>query len=60
MFSPTVTLIVAVSEVSLDVKSPRNKMSHATLGTIKFIKICTPEKFAVITLKFEQNGFTIE
>ena len=28
--------------------------------TIKFLKIWTPEKFTVITLKFEQSGFTIE
>ena len=26
---------------------------------VKFLKIRTPEKFAVITLKFEQGGFTI-
>ena len=29
-------------------------------GTIKILKIGTPEKFAVVTLKFEQGGFTIE
>ena len=29
-------------------------------GTVKLLKIRTPEKFAVITLKFEQDGFTIE
>ena len=28
--------------------------------TVKIHKIWTPEKFAVITLKFEQGGFTIE
>ena len=26
--------------------------------TVKFLKIRTPEKFAVITLKVEQSGFT--
>ena len=26
----------------------------------KFLKIRTPKKFAVIILKFEQRGFTIE
>ena len=29
-------------------------------GTVKILKIQTPEKFAVITLKFEQDGFTVE
>ena len=29
-------------------------------GTVKFLKILTPEKFAVIILKFEQRDFTIE
>ena len=28
--------------------------------TVKLLKIETPEKIAVITLKFEQGGFTIE
>ena len=28
--------------------------------TVKILKIRTPEKFAVITLKFEQGGFTVE
>ena len=27
--------------------------------TVKFLKIQTPEKFAVIILKVEQRGFTI-
>ena len=27
--------------------------------TVKILKIRTPEKFAVITLKFEHGGFTI-
>ena len=27
---------------------------------VKILNIRTPEKFAVITLKFEQDGFTIE
>ena len=27
---------------------------------VKFLKIWTPEKFAVITLKFELRGFTME
>ena len=29
-------------------------------STVKILKIRTPEKFAVITLKFEQGGFTVE
>ena len=29
-------------------------------ATIKLLKIWTPEKFAVIILKFEQGGFTLE
>ena len=28
--------------------------------TVKILKIQTLEKFAVITLKFEQGGFTVE
>ena len=28
--------------------------------TIKILRIQTPEEFAVNTLKFEQNGFTVE
>ena len=28
--------------------------------TLKILKVRTPEKFAVITLKFEQCGFTVE
>ena len=28
--------------------------------TVKLLKLWTPEKFAVITLKFEQSGFAIE
>ena len=28
--------------------------------TVKLLKIWTLEKFAVITVKFEQGGFTIE
>ena len=28
--------------------------------TVKILKFRTPEKFAVITLKFEQGGSTIE
>ena len=28
--------------------------------TVKILKIQTPEEFAVNTLKFEQNGFTVE
>ena len=30
------------------------------LSTIKILNIWTPQKFAVITLKFEQNSFTEE
>ena len=28
--------------------------------TVKILKIRIPEKFAVITLTFEQGGFTVE
>ena len=31
-----------------------------TFDTIKFLNIRTPKKFTVITLKFEQGGFTVE
>ena len=31
-----------------------------TFGTVKILKIRTPEKFAAITLKFEQGSFIIE
>ena len=27
--------------------------------TVKILKIRTPEKFAVVTLKFKQDGFTV-
>ena len=29
-------------------------------NTVKLLNILTPQKFAVITLKFEQDGFTVE
>ena len=40
-------------------------MSHGThtavyVFTVKILKIWTPKKFAVNTLKFEEGGFTIE
>ena len=31
-----------------------------TLGTVKVLNVWTPQKFAVMTLKFEQDGFTKE
>ena len=34
-------------------------MTHIS-RTVKILKIRTPKKFAVITLKFEQSGSTIE
>ena len=33
---------------------------HCEDITVKFLKIQTPEEFAVIILKFEQDGFTKE
>ena len=36
------------------------KLKHKTIIYRKNKKIRTPEKFAVIILKFEQGGFTIE
>ena len=33
---------------------------QCTQSTIKLLKIWTPQKFAVITLKFEQGGFIVE
>ena len=29
-------------------------------GTVKILNFLTPEKIAVIMLKFEQHGFTVE
>ena len=34
--------------------------NHSWVPTLKILKIRTPKKFAVITLKFEQGGFSIE
>ena len=36
------------------------KSELSTIHTIKLLKIWTPEKIAVITLKFEQSIFTVE
>ena len=36
------------------------KECEGTVITVNFLNIWTPEKFAVITLKFKQDGFTIE
>ena len=33
---------------------------ESTVYTVKNLKIRTPEKAAVITLKFEQGGFAVE
>ena len=46
-------------------KSPTSRIVksgtlHWKSNTTKFLKILTPKKFAVITLKFEQSGFTVE
>ena len=44
----------------------KNWPSHKALygrflmNTVNILKIRTPEKFAVISLKFEQGGFTLE
>ena len=35
-------------------------LNAQTLTTVKLLNIQTPEKVAVIALKFEQSGFTIE
>ena len=37
-------------------KTDRHKQRQ---NTLKLLKIGTPEKFAVITLKFEQSGLTL-
>ena len=37
-----------------------NLAAVACRSTVKILKIQTPEKFAVITLKFEQGGFIVE
>ena len=29
-------------------------------STVKILNVCTPQKVAVITLKFEQGGFMID
>ena len=39
---------------------PPNTPDYYMYSTVKILKIRTPEKTAVITLKFEQHGFTIE
>ena len=46
----------------LKVNQHENAVNDATKGmfTVKILKIRAPEKFAVITLKFEQGDFTIE
>ena len=36
----------------------KNQFTIALVNTIKILKIQTPETFAVVTLKFEQGGFT--
>ena len=37
-----------------------NKDKNQCEATVKILKFRTPEKFAVITLKFEQGGSSIE
>ena len=44
-------------------QSRSNKLLQVFLSfrhTVNFLKFWTPEKFAVITLKFEHGGFTVE
>ena len=52
-------------------QTPKVRFSHDTarlvyrffsscIGTVKILKIRTPQIFAAIALKFEQDGFTIE
>ena len=38
----------------------KTDITHHYRTTIKILTIWTPETFAVIILKFEQGGFTIE
>ena len=49
----------AKTRITSLVFSPRD-MLYVFWGPVKILKIWTPEKFAVIILKFEQGGFTIE
>ena len=37
-----------------------NRKPQVALSTVKFLKIQTSEKKAVITLKFDERDFTIE
>ena len=50
------------THVSLDGQSNVNSDMDGRMDvyTVKILKICTPETFAVINLKFEQGGFTTE
>ena len=49
------------SDLSLhSLPEPLCLKTYGHYGTVKFLKIRTHEKFAVITLKFEQGGFTVE
>ena len=38
----------------------RHRLCHEQVSNVKILKIRTPEKVAVITLKFEHGGFTAE
>ena len=37
-----------------------NRVTDEVIHTVKILKFGTPETFAVITLKFELGGFTVE
>ena len=56
----------AKEEAQSEIESYRNqregqyKKYEQSVSTIQFLKIWTPKTFAVITLHFEQGGFTIE
>ena len=49
------TLVLNETEDTIDIASWRQKILAGT--TVNILKIRSPEKFAVITLKFEQGGF---
>ena len=48
-------------KIASEIKSAlQSKVLFSKLDTVKILKICLHEKLAVITVKFEQDGVTIE
>ena len=51
-------IVVKINTIIININS--NVLVYIFEVTVKILKIWTPEKIAVITLKFEQRGFTVE